>query len=362
MTIYIVYLVLLGIQSLFFYRNGKLRKEDFNDKVFLILCCIELILMAGIRGYNIGADTEVYLSAIDYYGKMSASELLRADLIYPFDFEIGYFLLMKLCCLLGFGKTAFLFVVAIITYIPVFLLIKRHSSNAYISLLCYFAFGFFAHSLGLFRQMIAVSILICGLKYVVERKLIKYLAITGVAMTFHTTALVGILLYVLYRVKWHRIIAWIIPLEFGLLVSGRYLVVLLTKIFPQYAGYIGGKYDVQGGSYLMLIFLNFVFIASILFRNREENQSGNILLCALILAIFLQCLGYSMGILGRTVIYFSIYIIIAIPNLIYNAGKTLGQGGREVITLLAIIFLFTLTILSFSEDNYIVPYHTFWSQ
>lgn len=318
--------------------------------------------MAGLRGYDIGADTEVYLKAIDYYGEMSVSELLGAGLVYPFDFEIGYFLLTKLCCLLGFGKTAFLFVVAIITYIPVFQLIKRHSSNAYISLLCYFAFGFFTYSLGLFRQMIAVSIIICGLKYVVERKLIKYLAIIGLAMTFHTTALVGILLYFLYGVKWQRIIAWVIPLEFCLLVFGRYLVVLLTRIFPQYAGYIGGKYDVQGGSYLMLIFLNLVFIASILFRNRKENQGENVLLCALILAICLQCLGYSMGIFGRMVSYFSIYIVIAIPNLIYNAGETLEQGGRGVMTLLTIICLFALTILSFSGDNYVVPYYTFWSQ
>ena len=362
LTIYIVYLVIIGIQSLFFYRNGKLRKENFNDKVFLILCCIELILMAGLRGYNIGADTEVYLKAIDYYGEMSVSELIGAGLVYPFDFEIGYFLLTKLCCLLGFGKTAFLFVVAIITYIPVFQLIKRHSSNAYISLLCYFAFGFFTYSLGLFRQMIAVSIIICGLKYVVERKLIKYLAIIGLAMTFHITALVGILLYFLYGVKWQRIISWLIPLEFCLLVFGRYIVVLLTRIFPQYAGYIGGKYDVQGGSYLMLIFLNLVFIAGILFRHREENKSENIMMCALILAICLQCLGYSMGIFGRLVSYFSIYIIIAIPNLIYNAGETLEKGGRGVMTLLTILCLFTLTILSFSGDNYVVPYYTFWRQ
>ena len=362
MTIYIIYLVLIGIQSLFFYRNGKLRKENFNIKDFLILCCMELIFIAGLRGYNIGADTEVYLRAIDYYGKMSVSELLRADIVYPFDFEIGYFLLTKLCCLIGFGKTTFLFVVAIITYIPVFKLIKQHSSNAYLSILCYFAFGFFTYSLGLFRQMIAVSIVICGLNSVVERKLVKYLVIIGIAMTFHTTALVGILLYILYGVKWQRIISWVIPVEFGLLFFGRYIVLLLTRIFPQYAGYVGGKYDVQGGSYLMLFFLNLVFIASILFRHREENKSENIMMCALILAICLQCLGYSMGIFGRLVSYYSIYIIIAIPNFIYNAGETLEKGGRGVMTLLTILCLLTLTILSFSGDNYVVPYYTFWRQ
>lgn len=349
------------MQSLFFYHNGKLRKEDFNDKGYLILCCIELIFLAGLRGYNIGADTEIYLKAIDYYGKMSFSELLNAGLIYPFDFEIGYFLLTKLCCLLGLGKTAFLFVIAIITYIPIFRLIGRHSSNPYVSILCYFAFGFFTYSLGLFRQMIAISIVICGWNYIVERKFIKYFVIIVLAMTFHTTALVAILLYFLYGVKWQRIIAWVILLESGLLILGRYVCVLLTRVFTKYAGYIGGKYDTQGGSYLMLIFLNIVFIASIIFRSREENRCENVTLGALVLATCLQCLGYSLGILGRIVGYFSIYIIIAIPNLISNVGKCLRHGEREIVILITILCLFVLTFLSFNENQYVVPYCTFWS-
>lgn len=358
MSAYICYLLLAGIQIPLFYREGQHQKRYFDSKNYLTLCCIELILLAGFRGYTVGADTATYLMAIDYYDKLSALELVVAELVYPFDFEAGYFLLTKLSVLLGLGKTGFLFVVALIVYIPIFALIKKHSSMPYVSILCYFAFGFFSYSLGIFRQMIAISILLLGWKYIEERRLVKYLLIVALAMTFHTTAFVAILLYFIYDIKWERIVMWLIPIEVVLMLLGSQIIALLLRVFPQYAGYIGGKYDVQGGSYLMLILLNAVLIASIVFRGKKNDDCDNMTICALFLAICLQCLGYSMGIFGRTVSYFSIYIILAIPNLIYNLGNQLRYGLRGVISFITIICLFILVYTSFNGNHYVVPYYT----
>ena len=127
MAAYICYLVLAGMQIPLFFKENLLRKRSFDMKGYLILCCAELIVLTGIRGYTIGADTKTYLQAIDYYGQMPALQLIRAKLVYPFDFEIGYFLLTKLVCLLGIGKTGFLFIVSLMIYIPVFILIKKYS-------------------------------------------------------------------------------------------------------------------------------------------------------------------------------------------------------------------------------------------
>ena len=197
MSVYVGYLLLAGLQIPFFRKKDKLGNRCFNKKGYLILCCIELIVLAGIRGYTVGADTVVYLDAIDYYGKLPTSKLFSAELVYPFDFEAGYFLLTKICVFLNMGKTAFLFVIAILIYVPVFVAINRYSKMPYISILCYFAFSMFSYSLGIFRQMIAISILLCGLKYILERKFFKYLLIVILAMLFHTTAILGLALYVL---------------------------------------------------------------------------------------------------------------------------------------------------------------------
>lgn len=358
MSAYICYLLLAGIQIPLFYRRDKLQRRCFDAKNYLTICCIELVLLAGFRGYTVGSDTSTYLMAIDYYDKLSVSELIFAKLVYPFDFEIGYFLLTKLSVLLGLGKTGFLFIIALIVYIPIFNFVKKHSPMPYVSILCYFAFGFFSNSLGLFRQMIAISILLLGWKYIEGRNFVKYLLIVVLAMTFHTTAFVAIFLYFIYDIKWERVLVWLIPIEAILLLFGNRIIALVLRVFSQYAGYVGGKYDLQGGSYLMLILLNAVLIASIVFRDKNNDNCENMTICALFLAIFLQCLGYSMEIFGRTVSYFSIYIIIAIPNLIYNIGNQFGDRLRVILSTITIICLFALIYISFNGNHHVVPYYT----
>lgn len=353
MAIYILYLGLTGIQFPLFYRKNRFGVQYHDTKNYLTICCVELILLAGLRGYSIGADTPLYLEAIDYYSIMKPLELIRAKLIYPFDFETGYFLLNKVCILFGLGKTEFLFVIAMLIYIPIFGAIKKYSYAPYISILCYFAFGYFTYSLGIFRQMIAVSLLIYSSKYIVEKKTIKYLLMVILAMTFHTTAIIGILLYIIYnRFDWRKIVKLVIVIEMIFLTIGRRIVMLILLMFPKYTGYVNGKYDQTGGSYVMLLFLNIILFTMCIFE-WKSNEKKNLTISALVLAVLFQSLGYSMTILGRVVSYYSIYIIFAIPNLLAKfTYKT-----RVWITMVLIIFLYILIYLEFAGNRYVTPYY-----
>lgn len=358
MAAYFGYMLLAGIQLPLFYKKDRLNRQYFYKSRYLILCLLELLLLTGLRGYTVGADTASYLSALTYYSKMSFSELLTAELVWPYDYEIGYFLMVKLCALLKIGKTGFLFLIAFLVYIPTFRAVKKYSPMPYISILCYFGLGFFTYSLGIFRQMIASSILLCGWRYVEERQLVKYLLTVALAMLFHTTAIVAVVLYFVYGINWHRFIGWIIPAEIGLLVFGRVVALLVTRIFPMYDGYVGSQYDTQGGTYLMLIMLNIVLLGSILFRNEAEKKHEDMMICALVLAICIQCIGYSMGALGRATRHFSVYMIFAIPCVLTNLKKKIGYQWAFVVSLVVVLCLFALAYRDFDGNKYVVPYYT----
>lgn len=355
MVAYLGYLVLAGVQVPLFYKRDSLGKKQFNTRAYLLLCCIEIILLAGLRGYTVGADTVTYLDALRYYKSLLIWEIPFASLVFPFDFEIGYFTLTKICAFLSMNETAFLFVIAMITYIPVFVTIKNHSTIPYLSILSYFAFGMFSYSLGVFRQMIAISILLCGWKYVRERKLVKYLIVVGIAMTFHLTAVIALALYVLYGIKWRKVIWLVFPAEIVLLVTGRLVIVLATRLLPQYAHYLSGKYDQQGGSYLMLLLLNFVLLLCIIL-DKKGRFNDNMTICALILAVLLQSVGYSMALFGRIVPYFSIYLIVAIPDAVCG----LGEKWRKPAVTAAVAVLFLLAYKMINGNQYITPYYLFF--
>ena len=357
MANYICYLMLTGIQLPFFYKKDELGNWYLKNRAYLALCCVELIFLAGLRGYTVGADTMSYLQSIDYYSKKPLFILLEKKFASPFHYETGYLILTQMSAALGLGRTGFLFVVACLTYIPVFYAMSKYSQMPCISILCYFAFGMFSYSIGIYRQMIAISILLCGWRYVVERKFIRYMLVVALAMSFHTTAILAVTLYFLYGIKWERVI-WLLPaVEIGLLFFGRKIVVLATKLLPQYAGYLGSAYDLSGGSYKMLLLLNVLLIASIVFR-QKDSSSDNMVITALILAVCVQTVGYAMAIFGRMVPYFSTYIIFAIPSIIQGIDKKL----RPFCILAAVGCICLLLFMEFNGNDYVTPYYTIFNQ
>lgn len=354
MTVYMLYLLLAGLQRPLFYRKNISEEQIFEKSKYLALCCLEIIVLAGVRGYTVGVDTSVYLSAIDHYSAMKPLELIRAKLVSPFKFEAGYFALNKLCILLGMNKTHFLFTVAIIVYVPLYCTICEHSSSPYISILAYFAFGYFSYSLGIFRQMIAMSILLCGWNCVVERKLFNYLLIVAFATLFHTTALIGIALYFVYGCRW-KYLVWLLPVtELFLLIYARSVVEFAFSLFPRFTNYLNGKYDVSGGTYLNLIFQNLILIIWCILNYKNKKEEKSVVESSLVLAICLQTLGYSMGLFGRLVSYYSIYTIFAIPDIL----SRLDKKSQIICKPVVVMALLLMSFLTLDGNRYITPYYT----
>lgn len=358
MSAYIVFLLIIVIEWILLFPNAKLtfgKNISYKQKkIFLAIVCIEMICFVGLRTTNLGADTTTYLNALEYYSSLPHEEILKAKLVWPYDFEVGYFLLTKFCAWLSLSKTSFLFLIAILIYVPVCWFILQYSENPLLSVLTYFAFGCFEYSVGIFRQMIALSIVLIGTKYIRDRKIVKYLLTIGLAMTFHTTAIAMLPLYWMYQARLEKRIKWIFAAEVICFISARTLVLLAIRVFPKYLGYVSGRYDVQGGSYSMLVLLNLVFIAGCIIEKRDENQDNVILrtsINATVIALFLQILGYSMGIVGRIVPYYSIYLMILVPFLMNRYFKKNIIFVYFIGTMGLIILFYFLT-----KNSYINPY------
>ncbi len=367
--VYYLYIFLITVQwiaaNCVYIKSSKIKSggieenRKINNKLFLIVSCVELIILAGIRGYNVGADTFTYLSALDHYASLPKGEILSAKLVYPYDFEIAYFMLTKICALLGFSKTAFLFLIAIITYVPIFIAIHKLSVDPYLSILTYFAFGLFAYSLGIFRQMIAISIIICGIDFIKDRKLIKYALLVAIAMTFHTSSIIALALYFIYPFAWKLNVRIALPAAAVSLVFGRPIISFVFSLFPSYSHYLNGKYDVQGGSYLMLLMYGIILVAYCI-ANHIKKPVGysKISFDAIALSLVIQSLAYSMNIFGRIIGYFSVYLLFAIPNII----NVFGKKTRQFIKLFVTIILWLLIFWKISSNSYINNYVVFWKQ
>lgn len=364
MSAYIIFIVFIIIEWILLFPNHKIifgsNISYRQKKLFLTIVCIEMICFAGLRNTNLGADINTYLSGLEYYSSLPHREILGAELVWPFDFETGYFWLTKSAAWMSLNETEFLFLIAVLTYIPVFIFILKYSENPLISVLTYFTFSFFEYSFGIFRQMIALSIVLVGTKYIIDRKLIKYIVTIVLAMTFHTTSIIMLPFYWIYRLDFEKKLNFIFIVEIICLFCARPLIILSTIIFPKYVNYINGHYDIQGGSYLMLILFNIILIVSCSIAQKEENKDNVILrmsINATVIAVLLQILGYSMQIFGRIVSYYSIYLLLLIPILMNRCLKK----NIIFIYFLMIIILIVLFYLQ-AKISILNPYNTIFDK
>lgn len=338
--------------------DGEAVKQVWRKRC-CILVCAEMIVFTGIRATDVGADTTTYLTALAYYRNLPHSSIISAKLVYPFDFEVGYLFLTKLCAYLNFSSTAFLFVISSLTYIPVFVFIYRYSKNCLIGILIYFAFGFFAYSLGIFRQMIALSICLLAVPYIKKKKLIRYLLICILACSFHFTAVVMIPFYFLGKIdlKKYKIQFYIavLVIEVFCFVYARDIIITMLKIVKIYSGYVGGKYDTQGGTYLNLIFLNILLFMGVFFVVPHVDKENFLWVIGIALACIIQCCAYQMGVMGRLVYYYSVFEIALIPLISENLFIDKKVVNIGVISILVILILRTV-----SGDKVLQGYRLLW--
>lgn len=364
MFAYFSFLGFALLQWILLFPNGKLVSSHAlsykHKKIFLMLICVELIIFTGLRAPTIGADTGIYVQALNYYRDLPHDQILSAPLVYPFDFEIGYFIFTKVCAYFSLNTTAFLLLVSFIIYVPIFKFIKQYSEDPMISLLTYFSFGFFGYSLGIFRQMIALSLVLCGIKYIQNGKLKSWIVLVIIATLVHTTAIITFPLYWIVKFRVKNKLGLIIIIEAILFVFARQIVVFIAYLFPKYRNYVNSEYDIQGGSYIFLILLNLVFLLGyyLLIKGRiKEDKIFIFTLNALLVAIFLQILGYSMEIFGRIIPYYSIYLLILIPKTM-NCYLRRNRLIWNIIIIGGLLMIFYII----TKDNItITPYLFYWN-
>lgn len=355
MAAYIAYIILVFFEKLII-DTGKSTKRKV---IFLTLTCLELIILTGLRGYRVGADTGAYLEHLEKLKGIKLSEVFNFKRIKP-QFETGYEIFVRFCALFGCNKTVFLFIVSTLIYVPFFIFLKDVPYPE-LGILCYFAIGAFSYSLGIFRQMIAVSLCLLSVKYILNKKVLKFLIIWALAFLFHKTAALWIVTYfAFWAIKDKKKFVYIsIIISIVLLPLGRVMVSFITKILPSYSHYIGSEKDVTGGTYLRyVLFLIILFIGWVCkYFDEIDTPLEQFAVFSFCIGIIVLSASYSFVLMGRVVIYYSISLSVIIPHFIQ---KCFEGKERFVVALLTFGVLFILTFLNFNGNTYVCPFKFFW--
>ena len=323
--------------------NQRYLKIDPIKTVSWLLLLFFPVFMASIR-HGIGTDYDQYEviytrnSNIDI-GSLSSVSSQPTEYISNVMYKIAFLL---------FGDFhGYLFIASLITIWVAFVAMHYFSSEISFSLsvlsylcLCY------APSLNIIRQMMAVSVVFFGLRYITMRKPIRYIITIVIATFFHTTALFALPFYFL-QVKdgKHAKLKHIIISVFCLLIPFFFgkAFAIFTSI-PIFSSYYGFFYSSDYGFLHVtdIVFRLPVALVILAFRKRLEAKNEHNRLFELLFLMEFISLGltYYNKWLYRLMYYCipgEIVLVSQLPHCVSSNNKRIISIG---IVLYYIAFFF----------------------
>lgn len=328
--------------------SGSLAKTG-RDRIVLIVGCSAIVLLQGLRAASVGVDLASYMPA---YARVAALDLGAGARLLNYD--IGYLYFSKLFSSLGVHPQLYLAIVAAVIIVPIAVVIGRHSSSSWMSLVLYITLGFFVFSFSGLRQAIAMGLCFASVHFVLERKLVPFLLIVALAATFHRSALAFGLAYPLFQMP--RPDARRLSV-----ILGGVAVLYLLRV-PTYAllyrvyGGLSGLPD-STGAFGMLVGMSTVYVLAYVFGRADDRLVcglSNLLLAAIALQVFAD----QSNVVMRAGFYFFLPVILLVPRVIASQEDARARMLVSYVVLVASILFFQWK----TAGGYlgVSPYLPFW--
>lgn len=323
------------------------------ENISMLIIFFALFLLSGLRG-NITTDYSNYIILYNL------SESISFENIYELNFnsypEQGYILLEKITHMIFQDYLGIFLVTSLIIVAFNIQHIKKYSKDPILATMLFLEIGNYYISYNLVRQIIAVSIIMFGSKYLYERHFYKFLAFVVVASFFHKSAFIMIPMYFVLTSKLLHQYTLLNILAILLMIPC--ITNIVTFIQNYYWGWYGTDgYGMQGYSINNVVLPLFIGIMTLALKyfvqpskSIAQMEKEGIWLNATFIYLFFVMSGLQIMMLSRFISFFSLYVILLLSNEIYRAKN------RLLLSLGIYILLISYGIIT----KLSLPYIFFW--
>lgn len=359
MIIYVILLSIIIFESIICYKS----KNENKQKIYLIIIGILLILVSGLRDKNIGVDTASYVNFFQNVSNLDNSQL---NSIY---YEKGFILFNKFLVLFSNHYSILLVISTLIIIIPILLFIKENSNSIWMSVYLFVTLTFYYNSMNIMRQYIAIGLILLSYSYVKKRKIIPFVFLVFLSASFHTTALVFLIVYFIPLIKLsYRKLNYLILFTLIIYLFFPYFLKVFFNYFRIYTGYIYYLDSMNFGDILKFLIMFLILLFGIYFKypNFQANKSTfindeNLQTIIIIIGTIFSFLAIRMSILSRITDYFFIFSIIYIPNVLKTIiNPKLKLFVTYFVIIICLIYNFAILIYRPEWFN-VTPYNFYWN-
>lgn len=356
----IEYGFIVGISIfLYFFLLGLRWRKTIVNKVSLSFFFISYFILLILRDTSIGVDTIQYLNAFDNISRMNWSEamIFCAESL---KFEKGFAIFLKIVSYADSDRLL-LILAATMIVLPVFYLYLHEAKDALFCIAFFLISLLFEMFFSGMRQSIAIAFGVPAFYFVKERKKVLFLLTIFFASTFHTSAMILLLLYPAYYAhitkKW---LLFIVPLfTITYYLKDEFVPYLFLFAGDRYTeGYLYLN-DQSGQLGLMILFILLSFYSYIMLDEERANSEDIGMRNILLMAAFIHLFTPINPVLSRLNYYFILFIPVAISRV--NAKCIPNLKGMSVIAnnVMSVFFVFYFFLLKEDSLN-VMDYQVFF--
>lgn len=350
-----IYILLFFIPViLYFYYN---KKQQVPYKPFIIFF-VALALFVGLGDMLGGYDRYIYGDLFDNLadGLKVGISTSSSRLFIAYHSEFGYVGLNWLIGHITNNRYIFIFCYTICMYAIIIECFKKYAKNYYLASILFMALVFF-FSFTYLRQMFAAAIIGLSIKYIIERKFLRFCVILLVAFSFHNSAIIFFPMYFIANKKNSK--SKILIIMFICFIVG---ITGITSSFYNFYDELSIReshddYALQQSTRIAYILEAGLFLYYLILTHRDlTSAKKDIVLYNIALgfcAILLLFIRSENG--GRLSWYFVYGLIFSLTQL---ATTSYGRKIKMGLQLAIISFLLFFRILT-SWGVFVYPYKTF---
>lgn len=255
MNIFLVNYILMLIEAMFLLyepkKNPLIAEKELQKKkkIFVILQCIQWILISGLRAESVGADTVAYVWLFDMHKDMSWQDVFEQFRGYysgeasAVSIEPGFLLVEKVVATIWDNQVFYRFVIASIFMSALGRFVYKNSDDPFLAFMLYAGLFYNMFSLTGYRQVLSVAVgILWAYEYIKQRKFFKFILVVLLASTFHRSTLIFIPFYFISQKK-------ITAMYAVTVITGIIGMILFrNQLFELVKGFVGyDEYGVYAG-------------------------------------------------------------------------------------------------------------------
>jgi len=327
------------------FGDSKIKIINSKNLTFLFVFAI-LAFFSAIRD-GVGCDYDSYMMHIQKIQTGSSHYM-----------EIGFKWVCLLVAQINNNPRAVIIIFAIATCYFYLKSIWDQSDNKVLSVFIFLTWGYYFFTYNTIRNYFALALVLWSIKYLINKKYFKFIAIVIIASLFHKSALICIPLYFLatrkYSMKHIGILVIISLIAVGFKNQIREIM------FTIYPSYENSVYDTGDISILNILKAIFVIILCLFYNKKvKENDLLRFYFNLNIFALLFYTVLYWTPEASRIGFYMNATTIFLIPCIVSNISNSKNKLLLNTIIIIGSLILFGMLLLAFaSPTTRLLPYKT----